>query len=1186
MSGRRDRGKMGSKRLRTGRGIAALAAALGALALCASSAVAAVDLDPERFVQMPENGVTGSGAGQLELPRGVASSPISGHLYVVELSNRRISEFTAWGEFVRAWGWGVKDGAAEAQVCTEETDCGKGSAGGGAGQFAQEGALGVAVDSTGAVYVYERENQRVQKFSAIGEFELMFGGEVNKTTGADVCSKADLQGGDECGAGVAGTGPGEFSSGSVGNFIADGPTGTIFVGDVGRIQEFDPDGTFKAQTPLVGETVQALAVDPTGALYVVRSGKDDVVKLGGSPCTIKAKSPRALASDPEGNLYVLAEKKAEAQIYDSTCSPLAGSGAGFGGAEDATTLNGIGVNDSCNADGGQQIYVSHFDNGELSGQPRSYVRGYGPQPDPEICAPPKKPPTIEAQYAVSAGSGGATVRAEINPHFWGDATYHVEYGTGKCTEGGCEGKALFPGVDLGGPENSPITTTGVFLAGLTANTTYHFRFVAQSGGGGPVFAVEGSFKTFPPVAPLKTNCPNQGFRSGGASARLPDCRAYELVSPLDKDNGDVLALLNVTGFPTELSQSAVDGESLAYSSYRAFGDPASAPYTNEYLARRDPLAGWSSEALSPPRGLSFYGGESLENPFKSFTADLGSGWLVHDAEPTLDSCAPKGFANLYRRSSATGAYEALICVEPPTLPPASFNFEVQGHSADGSHTIFRANDKLSEEATAGPNQLPGPNQLYEAIEGSGGKPRLVCILPDGEAVQGDCSAGTANSIPNFRFQSVENAISEDGQRIFWSASESGPGKLYVRIGGVETIPVSLGAAQFHTAAANGSAAIYTEGGELFEFDLETETGSSIAKAVLGVAGASEDVSRVYFVSEEDLGGEAQAGQPNLYLHERGVEPASFIATLSAIDVNKVAGAVNVPSPISKLPIRHTAQASADGGELAFMSTASLSGYDNTDANSGEADAEVFLYDAEAEALHCASCNPAGARPAGREVAIGTNELPGLWAAARIPAWESQVYVPRYLSDDGERLFFESFEALVPRDTNGKQDVYELASATDEKECLGNGSEIGGELFVAGAGGCLSLISSGQSSGDSEFLDASPSGDDAFIATESSLVPPDYGLIDVYDARVGGGFDYPDPPPRCEGEACQPFSAPPDAPIPSSATSRPGNPRAESKPKPRGCPKGKRMARRKGKVRCLKVQQRHQPKHRHQRRAER
>ena len=144
-----------------------VAALAGAIAVRAAAAGG-----PEFLVQF---GVTGTGAGQTVNPRGVATDPTTGHVYVAEFGNRRISEFTAWGQFVKAFGWGVADGTTAAlQTCT--TTCFKGLNGSGAGQLGGESALGVAVDGSGNVYVVDRGNRRVQKFDSSGNFLLMFGG--------------------------------------------------------------------------------------------------------------------------------------------------------------------------------------------------------------------------------------------------------------------------------------------------------------------------------------------------------------------------------------------------------------------------------------------------------------------------------------------------------------------------------------------------------------------------------------------------------------------------------------------------------------------------------------------------------------------------------------------------------------------------------------------------------------------------------------------------------------------------------------------------------------------------------------------------------------------------------------------------------------------------------------------------
>jgi hypothetical protein len=311
--------------------------------------------------------------------------------------------------------------------------------------------------------------------------------------------------------------------------------------------------------------------------------------------------------------------------------------------------------------------------------------------------------------------------------------------------------------------------------------------------------------------------------------------------------------------------------------------------------------------------------------------------------------------------------------------------------------------------------------------------------------------------------------------------------------------------------------------------------------LFGVAGASEDLSRVYFISEEALPGTGGvAGKPNLYLDEEGTK--TFIATVTRDDAGG-----RLPSNAPLRTIFHAARTSPDGRVLAFISTEQLSGYDNTDLKSGEADSEVYLYEVGAEKPVCVSCNPSGARPLGRSVeAAGGSPGRFLATAGYLTMPESALYTPRAFSDGGRRLFFNSFDALLLRDTNGKGDVYEWESASSQAAC----DQLGAELYVAAAQGCLSLISSGESPQDSELLDASANGEDAFFLTNASLSLRDPGLFDVYDARAGGGLPgLPAPPAPCQGEACQPLVGAPDDRTPSSSSYEgPGNEKAAGKKK--------------------------------------
>ena len=1093
-------------------------------------------------------------------------------------------------------------GSFEICVPSNGDVCQEGQGGGyGAGQFGgREGPLGgVAVDGNGDVYVFEtvtgnfkeEESFRVQKFDNDGDFLLMWGGEVNKTTGADRCTKADVDGGDACGTGVSGIGEGEFASitaADVGNKIAVGPTGTVFVGDKERIQAFDPQGHYLGEVALPGETVRALAMDGAGNFHIVYAGKNHVRKLspaGVEMASFKAESPTAVAVGTGGRVYVDEDPFGPFFPNQRRILGYEPNGTCFICAEDdfratpATQPTGLATSTACGIPG-EDLYSSYFGEGE------SFLRAYGPPPDPDVegCEPPDVPPEIEDQYASAVGTDGATVRAEINPQFWPDARYYVEWGTGKCSEGGCQAtQPTPPGLLLTNQvTNQGVKSAAISLSGLSPDTTYHYRFVAQSGGGGPVFGIdpdgegplgasvqdgeEGTFKTFKlPASPA--GCANDPFRNG-PGAFLPDCRAYEMVSPAEKANGDIVALTDAERNAAALNQSSSDGNKLTYSAYRAFGDPESAPISSQYIAGRG-AAGWESAAISPPRGVNFLElVQSLNNQFKAFSDDLCEAWLLQ-TDPPLAPGAIEGFANLYRRDNCepgAGGYDALTTVEPPTQEPRDYVPELQGVSTDGEHAIFRTRDKLTPDApvlASGPDGL-GIDLLYEAY--GDGQLRFVCVRPNGSVVSAGCVAGTAsgNAKRSYgREHAVDNAISDDGKRIFWSESTKGPGRLFVRIEGKRTLQLASNPAQYWGAAADGSLAIFTIGdldkGEatLRRYDVGAEKAETIAGGVYGVMGASEDARRIYFGSGESLAAGASAGKPNLYYVD---EAGGFhlIGILSAED----AGAVTVSSvtPLNIEPNRHTAQVTATGLHAAFMATASLTGHDSTDVQSGRPAAEVFHYDAESDALRCASCNPTGARPTGREIGGGT------WAASQIPGAQTQLYaVPRVLTDDGARLFFESFQPLVANDTNGKADVYQW-------EEPGKGSCTQARpTYNPAAGGCVDPISSGQSPSDSTIADASPSGNDLFFATASSLLPgrdPD-DLIDVYDARLGGGFPEPAPLPEpCQGEACQAPSPPPPEVTPSSsAYEGPGNPKAT--PRRRRCAKGKRAVRRGGKVRCVK-----------------
>src|SRR6188768_3170729 len=711
---------MGSVRraeMRAGSGVRSKiwAVVLGSLlAVLLALPAAASAAGPGFLYKSPFDEVPGSGAGQMFEPAGVAADPNTGHLFVADRGNRRVVEFDAWGQFVKAWGWGVADGQSQLQTCgpgasPPTTTCQRGLAGAGVGQF-NEVAGGIAIDSNGDIWVGDLQNHRIQKFSPSGAFLLMVGGQVDKgpNNPGNLCTAAFVAGGDTCGAGVAGPGPSEFeSTSSEKTVLTAGSPGAVVVGDKGRLEEFGLGGSLLKQitlaAPHADDVVKGIVRNSDGSFYLTLSAADGnfaekairkVDTSGGVVSSITLPwIPTALTLDGDGNLFVVIRGPAQAENGDQVEAaeiiefgpagePIIPFGEGFapvkGTVVGARNRPGLASNVVTSA-GDSDIYLIEQGGATNLTPANASINAFGAPPDKWL--PPAVAPEIVSQYATSVAEDSALVRAEINPLFWGDTTYSLEYGTGKCSEGGCPNTTPVPPAKLGGGlTNKPVRTAAITLAGLSPNTTYHFRFVAQSGGG-PTVGVgaeeaEATFTT--PVAPQRNgDCPNQAFRIG-PSAALPDCRAYEMVSPVEKNNTDIVSLINVNSNLAMLDQSATSGERLAYTTSQGFGDAQGTPYVSQYMATRHEGQGWSNHGITPPQGLSPLPiGQRIDIEFRAFTDDLCGAVLQHVTDPALAPGAIEGFANLYtRQNCGTEGYEALTTSEPPNLDPPNYVPEV------------------------------------------------------------------------------------------------------------------------------------------------------------------------------------------------------------------------------------------------------------------------------------------------------------------------------------------------------------------------------------------------------------------------------------------------------------------------------------------------------------------------------
>jgi hypothetical protein len=366
--------------------------------------------------------------------------------------------------------------------------------------------------------------------------------------------------------------------------------------------------------------------------------------------------------------------------------------------------------------------------------------------------------------------------------------------------------------------------------------------------------------------------------------------------------------------------------------------------------------------------------------------------------------------------------------------------------------------------------------------------------------------------------------------------------------GALTKQVDLGAGgggSFETASADGSLAYFSDpAGDIWRYTATADTSTRLT--------SSGDVAGV-------LGAATASGNNLYYLRASGLfrcAAASTVAANGCDSATKVAAgadASNYP------PASGTARLSADGTKLLFLSAAPLEDsagnvYDNTDLKTGEPDTQVYLYDASASKLSCLSCHPSNGRPA------GPSTIPGATANGS-SAVATVSYKPRNLSADGKRVYFDSADALALTDTNSDVDVYQW-------EAQGSGS-------CTRPAGCIALISSGRDDNGATFADASADGGDAFFLTDESLIKDsigddlDPGSVDLYDARVGGGFPVPPRQIPCTGDSCQVLPPEPTDPTLTTLLPGPGNPPVRYQKSAKRCRKG--LVRRKGK--CVRKHKR-------------
>ncbi len=698
-------------------------------------------------------------------------------------------------------------------------------------------------------------------------------------------------------------------------------------------------------------------------------------------------------------------------------------------------------------------------------------------------------------------------------------------------------------------------------------------------------------------------CPNEAVRTG-PSANLPDCRAYEQVTPVDKgDSSDLFAsteagaeggieLIRDNGY------ASANGDSFLLSSpFTNFAQGASGE--NTYVFSRA-AQGWTTTPVVPS-GLAVQSvAPTVVDPSTNF-AEV----------PFVDTVGSNALAE---SGGDESALQSVNLVGPPSGPYATLDSEqvsyasveandkIVGASADMSHVVLEGRNHqlargdsgqdsesiaLDEWVRAESDGCTSSSATYR--ESSGGCMELVNVEDDGSLVS-ECGAVLGES-GTLITGGAYSAVSSDGSKVFFTAPDpygkgsecwnpttspqTDPPQLYMRLDGTTTVDISgepeagvgdptLYPAIFVGASANGKHVFFvtqteltvddtTNGLELYEYNTEPRAGEKkLIRISRGESGVSEgnvdfvaaisseegpEGIQVYFAAFGALAPGAQAlneepnqEQVNLYRYATGTEKTHYIATIDAHEYPLTTeeqtslwyvAVEGVPSHVrpesgqrSKelgLDPRANWYTTADGQYLVFASYQSLTGYDNATAPGSECSrllpgesrpgscAELYRYNAADNSIACVSCGPPGVEQ------VDDAEFARSALALNAPP-------PRPVSEDGNLIFFDSANALVPQARSGLLHVYEWHD------------------------GAISLISSVNDPGNAYFLGSSADGSDVFFGTHAQLVSHDTNSVgNLYDARVDGGFGAVTPP-QCTGTGCQGVpAAPPIFATPSSVT---------------------------------------------------
>jgi len=713
---------------------------------------------------------------------------------------------------------------------------------------------------------------------------------------------------------------------------------------------------------------------------------------------------------------------------------------------------------------------------------------------------PRRPEVLSAS-AGNVSSAFADLEASIDP-LGASTSYRFEYLTaaGFAANGGSFSGPDVPvsvpvpaaGIGSGGPTGSSQERVVQPLAGLSPATVYDFRVVAENeceavARPGAQCVTEGAAQTFATLA-----APEPG---------LPDGRAYELVTPVDKGGGSDMfgqPLTNEEYSNEDDGTPSASGNGLLLETKAAFG-PFPGAGSSAYVFSRDAENGWGFVSLAAPA----LGVQNLIHALFD-PVDLSS---VAVSDGVGAAAGPGGEAITSVVGPPGGPYTTVHADAPRSLKEIDEGLQstqVVGGSRDLSHVVFESPSGSACRGAEETSQLGHGDVL---CEWDGGEPKLVNVNEEGTLLN-TCGAvlGTrlqAGGMGSSRgtqtvVGSTYGAVSADGSKVFFTApapnaENAGPGCW--KPGEEEKKSEPVNPPQLYMRAGGQTVTLSAPEPEV----REEVAGKLVSPRAYPVAyvGASEDGSRVFFVTEAWLTSNHPKGHDmELYEYDTGTRALMRISAGEA--------AVN-PGAAGGAEVQAVTAVATEGRAVYFTAFAALAGAAKRPDPKGE-EVNLYRYDTESGAItYVATVNTGDDES--RAECFANTEL-RVHAPCPDESW--------YTTPDGRYLLFSSTRELTGYST--------VSSGHPGCPLTRNGTYHNGhcqELYrydaAAGSLSCISCNPSGAQPGsNASFTRSAPAGlasgpvhalsDDgayAFFDSADSLVPTAQNhTLDVYEWHEG------------------------------------------------------------------------------------